>query len=307
MRKFLLLAFFALAAVASGTAITLWKVKTDQSRKIEQMNRDLIAFNAQKDSITHSLNDATKFIGDVYVQVSSISGDVAVSNSIEKIDNLDYKAQIASRLQRVSTMVDGYKAQMKGAEDRLTLLKRQNGLYASQVKTLEETVGRLRTIIETQQEQIEKLTDELVMTRAERDRYRREALAKAKALVAKNEQLVEAVDKLNSAYYIVGTLDELSAKGIIEKRGKVLFVGGAWQPVAGLADSAGLVAQFKKIDIERELELPIPFQSYKLVSAHNPSYVALKSGEPGVTPYALKISRPDRFWAQSKFLIIVEW
>jgi predicted nucleic acid-binding Zn-ribbon protein len=314
MRRGLLISFFIVAAVAVGTAIALWKVQSDQARKLDTMNKELVAFSAQKDSLTRNLNEATKFMSDVYVQVSNISGEVAVSRSVENIDNFDYKAQIASKLQTISSMVDGYRNQMQSAELRIAALKRQNIAFAGQIKTLEESVAQMKHVIETQQAQIGKLSDELELTKAERDQYKREALEKARQLVAKNEQLVAkteqlavTTEQLNTAYYIVGTVDDLSAKGIIEKKGKVLFLGGAWQPVAGLADSANLVSMFKKVNIQKDMSIPLPFQSYKVISAHNPSYIELKVGELGVSPFALKITKPDKFWAQSKFLIVVEW
>lgn len=314
MRRTLLLIFFAVAAIAVGTSVSLWRVQSDQARKLDAMNKELVAFNAEKDSLTRNLNEATKFMSDVYVQVSNISGEVAVSRSIENIDNFDYKAQIASKLQTISSMVDGYKNQMQSAELRLAALKRQNVAFAGQIKTLEESVTQMKKVIETQQGQISKLSDELELTKAERDRYKREALEKARQLVEKNTQLVEkteeltkTTEQLNTAYYIVGTVEELRSKGIIEKKGNVLFLGGAWQPVAGLADSANLVGLFKKVNIQKDMSIPLPFQSYKVISAHNPSYIEQKVGDVGVSPFALKITKPEKFWAQSKFLIVVEW
>jgi len=307
MRKILLFVFFLIAAVSAGTSAMLWRVKADQAQKLEVMNREMMAFNQQKDSLTRSLTDATKFISDVYVQVSNISGEVAVSNSLEKIDNLNYKAQIASKLEKIGSMVDGYRTQMNSAEQQIAALKRQNAAFAGQLRVLEETVVRLKDIIQTQQTQIASLNEELELTKAERDRFKREAIEKAKALVAKQEELKETTEQLNTAYYITGTVDELKAKGIIEKKGSVLIFGGAWQPVAGLGDSTNLVAEFKKINITKETSIPLPYQSYKIVSAHNPALTELKPGEVGVTPYSLKIAKPEKFWAQSKFLIVVEW
>jgi nitrogen fixation-related uncharacterized protein len=321
MRKVLLLVFFAIAAIATGVAISLWRVKSEQAQKLDAINKEILLFNAQKDSLTRDLNDATKFISDVYVQVSAISGEVAISNSMEKIDNLDYKAQIASKLQKINTLVDGYRGQMQSAEQRIALLKRQNMAFAEQIKALEETVVRLKDIIQSQQAHIAKLNDDLELTKAERDRYKREALQTAQALIERNQallatkqklsetstQLSETTLRLNTAYYITGTVNDLSAKGIIEKKGGVLFLGGSWQPVQGLADSVNLVAQFNKIDITQTSSIPLPFQSYKIVSAHNPNLTKIEVGEVGVSPFQLRISKPDKFWAQSKFLIVVEW
>lgn len=307
IRKILIALFFVVAAASAGTAVSLWKVQSEQAKKLDESNKQLLAFTAQKDSLTRSLGDATKFISDVYVQVSNISGEVAVSNTLEKIDNLNYKAQIASKLQTISSMVDGYKSQMNNAEHKIALLKQQNIALAGQMNVLEETVIKLKDIVQTQQQRIEELTKELETTRAERERYKAEAMKKAQQLVAKEKELEITTEELNTAYVIVGTIDELSEKGIIEKKGKVLFVGGSWQPVATLSDSSALLSHFKKINITKDLAIPLPFQSYKLISSHNSTYLQQVVGEKGVSPFALKISKPEKFWAQSKFLIIAEY
>jgi archaellum component FlaC len=299
-QRILLFAALAFCALSGVVGVALWRTQADQTQRINTLYKEISTFNMQKDSLTRTLAEATGFISDVYQQVSAISGEVAVSNTIENIDKMDYKAQIATKLQRISSTVNNYKAQMQSAEEQLQRMKQQNAALASQVAVLEQTVGRLKTITEQQQQKIQDLLAELEMTRAEREKYKRQAVEAMRSLF-------ETKEKLNTAYYIAGTVDELQKKGIIEKKGTLLFLGGAWQPVANLADSAQLTSQFKQVNIERDTKLNIPFQSYKIISAHNPRFTSVAAGEANVSPYVLRINRPEKFWAQSKYLIVVEW
>lgn len=299
-QRILLLVILLLVVIGGITGISLWKVQKDQTQKINTLYNDINVFNAQKDTLTKNLAEATNFISDVYVKVTNIAGEVAVSNSLEKIDNLDYKAQIASKLQDISAMVDSYKAQMQTAEEQIAQMKKQNAALAGQVKVLEETIVRLKDITIKQQERINLLVEELEMTKAEREKYKTQAIEAARALF-------ETKERLNTGYYIVGTIDELKAKGVIEKKGNVLFLGGAWQPVPGIGDSLNLTQLFTKINIEKDKTVPLPFQSYKLVSPHNSNLTKLQAGEVGGSAYKLQIAKPDQFWSQSKFLIIAEW
>jgi enamine deaminase RidA (YjgF/YER057c/UK114 family) len=299
-QRLLIFALLLALGIAGIAAIALWRVQADQTRRLDTMYKEISSFNAQKDSLTRNLAEATNVISDVYAQVSMISGEVAVSNTLEKIDNRDYKVQIASKLQRISAMVDGYKAQMQNAEQQIAFLKQQNAAMAGQMKVLEETVARLKDITLKQQMRIEELIKELELTREEREKYKQQAIQTARALF-------ETQERLNTGFYIAGTVEELKSKGIIEKRGSVLFLGGAWQPVSNLADSAHLTEQFKKINVERAGSIPIPFSSYKFLSPHNERLAKVVVGEKGVSPFALKISNPQKFWGQSKYLIIAEW
>lgn len=298
----LIFAFFVFAVVALAIIGSLFKARTDQARKLEFQGRELAEFSAEKDSITQVLAEATESIGNVYNQVSNVAGAVAVTKTLENIDNLNYKNEVASRLVAISEMVNGYKQQMKGAEDRLSTLKRKNAAYAQKVVALEETIKRLQKTVAEQEQRITQLSEELNITRAERDRYRAEALAKAKLLMEREVQLTETREELNTAYFITGTTDELSKKGYIEKKGAVLVFGGAWQP----SDSLRPDSNFTRINITKTFEIPMKSKFYRIVSAHDQRLVRPRPNESEVLPYMLKISKPEKFWSQSKILIVLE-
>ena len=239
--------FFVFAVVAVAIIGSLLKARSDQAKKLEVQSRDLIQFTEEKDSIAQVLGDASRSIASVYNQVSNVAGAVAVTKTLENIDNLNYKNQVAGKLAAISEVVTGYKQQMKTAEDRISTLKQRNAGFGQKLTVLETTVKQLKATIEQQEAQIAQLNSELDITRAERDRYKAEALAKAKKLMEREKELTLTQDELNTAYYIVGTTDELSKRGLIEKKGSVLIFGGAWKP----SDSLKVDESFTKIDIRQ--------------------------------------------------------
>ncbi|TAE28206.1 MAG: hypothetical protein EAZ92_08475 [Candidatus Kapaibacterium sp.] len=298
----LIFAFFVFAIVALAIIGSLFRARSDQAKKLEVQGRELVAFSAEKDSITQVLADATQSINNVYNQVSNVAGAVAISRTLENIDNVNYKSEVASKLVGISDMVNSYKNQMKTAESRVISLKQRNAGFAQKLVVLEETVKKLQETIAQQEIRITQLSDELNITRAERDRYRADALAKAKSLLAKEKELEATTEELNTAFFIIGKTDDLAKQGYIEKKGSVLIFGGAWKP----SDSLKVDSNFQQINITKTLELPMKSKFYRLVSAHDQRLLAPQPNASEVLPYMLKISKPEKFWAQSKILIITE-
>jgi uncharacterized coiled-coil DUF342 family protein len=298
----LIFTFFISAVIALAVIGSLLKARSDQAKRLEVQGRELVQFSAEKDSISQQLGEATQSITSVYNQVSNIAGAVAVTRTLENIDNLNYKSQVASKLAAISDVVTGYKEQMKATESRINTLKQRNSGYAQKLTVLEQTVTQLKTTIEQQEKRIIELTSELEITRAERDKYKAEALAKAKKLLEREEQLATTQEELSTAYYIIGKTDELSKAGYIEKKGSVLIFGGTWKT----SDSLQVDSKFTKIDTRSTTEIPMTAKNYRVISTHDAKLLRPQPNEAQSSPFTLKITRPERFWAQSKVLIIAE-
>ncbi|MCS6809336.1 MAG: hypothetical protein RML40_01380 [Bacteroidota bacterium] len=300
--RILIFSFFVFAVIALAIIGSLLKARSDQAKKLEMQSRELAQFAEEKDSIAQVLGDATSSIASIYNQVTNVAGAVAVTKTLENIDNLNYKNQVASKLAAISEVVTGYKQQMKAAEERINSLKQRNASFAQKLSVLEETVKKLQATIAEQEARIAELQSELEITRAERDKFKAEALAKAKQLLEKQQELEATQEELATAHYIVGTTEMLSARGYIQKKGSVLIFGGAWQP----SDSLQIDDQFTRIDIRKTSEIPMKSKFYRVISNHDPKLLSPKPYETDKVPYVLKITNPKRFWGQSKVLIIAE-
>jgi uncharacterized coiled-coil protein SlyX len=154
--------------------------------------------------------------------------------------------------------------------------------------TLDSTVGNLQTMIATQKQTIDLLTDQV------------------HTLTTEN---VALRDSLATGYYVIGTRDELKKKGILTEQGggRVLFIlwrtGKTLQPARNLDPDL-----FTAIDTRQVTQIPLPMASaeYRVASLQDLEYIAeeRKDGKYGGTP-TLTITSPVDFWRNSKFLIII--
>lgn len=309
LRTWLSAGFYTVAVVGSGVVATLWQVETKEVRRLETQTQTLLAFTSEKDSLTKSLANATRSINDVYGQMLSVSGEVSAQqrSTDGAQENLNYKAQIADKLQRISTLVGAYQSQMNTTEQRLLALKQQNSSRAGQLRSLEETVTQLNATLQLQQQRAEELLTELNSAKTERNRYATEFVAKAEAFKEQEKvlkTLMEKFDATFTAFVVVGTVDDLARKGIITKTTAGFpFAGTVWQPAQNLADSAALREQFRPIDLRRDTVLAVPSPSFTFLSPHNQQHTQI-STDGGGAGYRLNVLRSEPFWAQSRYLII---
>jgi flagellar biosynthesis chaperone FliJ len=310
LRQWLTVGFYVLAVVGLGVALSLWRIENAQVKRLEAQTQTLMAFTNEKDSLTQSLATATRSINDVYSQMINVSGEVSSQAAANQADNSNYKAQIADKLQRISSLVGAYQNQMSSTGQRLTTLKQQNASRAEQLKGLETTVEQLNATLETQQKRVDELLTELNSTKTERDKFASESQEKAEAFKTQARELATLATSFsalnsnyNTVYVATGAVEDLFRKGIIIKTSVGFpFAGTVWQPATTIADSAALTAQFRRLDMRRDNTIPIPFASYTFLSPHNIRHTQRITDSTG-SP-AIKIVNPEQFWAQSRYLII---
>src|SRR6185437_5554951 len=94
--------------------------------------------------------------------------------------------------------------------------------------------------------------------------------------------------EVNTAYYIVGTKDELLKKGIIVAEGpkRFLVVGSRSLAPARELDPSN----FTKIDRRASRTIDLPDGEYQIISRRNPTFAAAKSQKDGRIAGGLTIS-----------------
>ena len=107
------------------------------------------------------------------------------------------------------------------------------------------------------------------------------------------EKLDQAKAKLLSGYYVIGTKDELTSKGLISKGG---FFDG--EEINEDFDKS----QFKKVNIHDFKDILLDTRKAEILTTHPSESYELKGIKKQVDK--LLIKDPELFWSVSKFLII---
>lgn len=110
----------------------------------------------------------------------------------------------------------------------------------------------------------------------------------------------DQTNKLNTAYYALGTIKELKEKNVVNKENSVLGL-------VGLAGEKKLKPDFNKeyfttIDISQTNSIPIGSKKAQLITTHpSDSYKFVHKGDKISD---LVITNPENFWKASKYLVI---
>lgn len=107
----------------------------------------------------------------------------------------------------------------------------------------------------------------------------------------------QKTEKLNTAYYIVGSRNDLTKKGLITKEGGFIGIGRVAEISSTLSDD-----ELTKIDIRQTKEITIHGDRVKLVSIHPEGSYELIEGTGSIDK--IVILDAERFWSISKYLVI---
>ncbi len=160
---------------------------------------------------------------------------------------------------------------------------------------LASTIQNLQSVIDNQKETIASLNDQV------------------EKLSAENVALKDTIDNMateaNTVYYVVGTKDELEQRGIVKEEGGARFLFVLWKSGKTLVPARTLdPTAFTPVDRRALSEIPLPAsdKEYRIVSRQDASALATPPSADGTITGRVKIADSARFWANSKYLIIVE-
>ncbi len=278
-----ILAALLVAATACGT-----------SAETERKLADLEQASAQRDSLLQEVAVSARLLSDVSAALSKVQ---VRGRQIRVRGETPLLAQRDSMMQKLRYVV----ARVSETENRLAenqrRIKSLTSLSDSLRATLDSTATNLGAIIESQRATVASLTEQV--TRLETEN------------VALRDTVNTVTERENTVYYIIGTKDDLKAKGIIVEEGgsRVLFI--LWRTGSTISPARELdPSQFTAINKRdvREIRLPDPAAEYRIASRQDLEYMATPRTEQGKITGAssLQISAPEQFWRNSKFLIIVQ-
>ncbi len=186
---------------------------------------------------------------------------------------------------------------LKENEEKLSKLNQKYQNSSSRNEELERLIKSLN-------EQIELKNGEIVTLNNELKRLDIEVKDLTSALLLANsekEMLTEVADaqkeKLNTAYYVVGTSKELKKHDIINKIGGFLGVGRKSK-----LDETFNKEYFTEINTSEFKKIAIYAKKVKIVTPHPKDSYELQGEDKKVDNLIIKDS--DAFWSISKFLVI---
>lgn len=286
----------------SGAAIVLAMLgcTLGPSAEVQRQLEALAAVSAEKDSLLQAVVDNSRLMSEISATLATVNYRPEVFEAVSaESPVMASRDSLRLMIENVTTRVTEAETRLRASRQRIRTLTAASDSLKVQ---LEETIDNFESVLENQRETITTLTQQVSELEAE-----------AVRLAAERAALADSVDaaekRANTAYYVIGTKDQLLDRGIVVEEGgsRVLFIfgkrGKTLRPAHELNES-----DFTAIDIREVTEIPMPDtdEEYRIASRQNVEFLEVSPDEDGDIRGSIRIASPQEFWKASKYLIIVQ-
>ena len=261
-------------ALADSLSAVNENIKNELSVKEELLSNKEVAMN----EFIKSFNEIQANLNEIKEKQKIIS---TKSEGVELKNN--NKDQIISDIQSIYDLLDKNKKQAANLSKKL----KNSNLQADEIRL---AVSNLTTQVNDKENEITKLKSNLEKLHID--------FANLKIrFYDEVEESNMKTEKLNTAYYLIGSNKDLIEKGVITESGGFIGLGKLAQLNESLNKN-----YFTKIDLTQTSEIPIHGDKVKLVSIHPADSYKLIEGSASIDK--IVILNQEKFWSVSKYLII---
>jgi hypothetical protein len=204
------------------------------------------------------------------------------------------RAAVASRVREILTQLDSTEKRLDRAQQRMTRLAGRESALNARVAALTARLDSLRTTAMEEQRALATRIGVLEGT----------VVTLAADTARLSARVAHLSDSANTVYYVAATEEELLERGVIVREGgrRYLLAGPrSIQPARRLPPEA-----FRAIDMTKTRTIPLPPGEYKIISRHSLELLNPETVAGNKVSGALRVTSPDEFWGNSKFLILVK-
>lgn len=211
-------------------------------------------------------------------------------------------AQLATVQKKVTALIN----RLNASEARLRRIRNDSASHAStdaatmqQLRDAETAMAELRTTVEQQRTEIamlEQKVDSVVRANVVLLNQRDSVIIVANTFAARED----------SVFVVIGNERDLTQKGLIRREGGTLLMFGRGKTIVPgrTLDPTHFTVLSKARD--KQIMLPSADKEYRIISRQALEFTDLPRPRDAVVKGTLTITDSERFWAPSKYLILVE-
>jgi len=291
------------------------------SKSKEQLRTLAHADSVRTDSLVSIKNDllnevmtSTQFVNDLNGEMAKLKSHTRakLSTTLTRESDIsaikEERAAVVQRIRELVARLDSSEARVSSLRRRASTLARHDSTLVAQVAEYEKTIADLRQTVNQQKADYDQMITaqkvQIAALTSKVDTVTRQNVQLAGEKTALTDTVHELTNEKNTAYYVIGTKDELVRQGILVEEGhkRLLLLGGRPTSPARELDPA----KFTKIDRLKDRVIDFPAGEFTIFSRQNPAYASPLATKDGKMAGGLRIDQPERFWEPSKFLIIVK-
>lgn len=275
--------------------ITLINQKTYRIQEMETANAGLEETIHQRDSVVNDLMNTFNEIDENLTFINARRSQLTLEASREM--NPGRKARLLTDIRLMDSMLVASSKHIEDLEARLKDSGIRMRSFENRIAALNKTISENSLEMAELTRSIEQKEMLIADLNSQVEMYQVVLEEKNEEIFNKELNIMERQQKLNTAFYTMGSFRELKEQGILSRTGGILGLGSSKAIQPNLSND-----HFTMLDITQTTTIPIASKSARIISEHPAdSYEFIE--EEGIIS-ALIIEDPEEFWRISKYAVI---
>ncbi|MDX2249116.1 MAG: hypothetical protein SF052_20180 [Bacteroidia bacterium] len=300
----------SLIAVVLLSMVVLFGCNKEKLKQLEEQNKLLLTQSQQQDSVLNDFLSTFNSFGENLDQIKERENLVSVESDDPELRKTG-KDKILADIQMIDelmaqnrTMIAELEEKVKNSDEKLSQfrnmvarLNRQLTERDGEIAALKEELVQKNFTVEELNIRVSEL-HQVTENLTQQTQTQSARISQQDATIKTQSDEIDAkTTALNTAYFVKGSTKTLKEKNILEKDGGFLGIGGTKKLGDDISEN-----DFTRIDITEVFSIPLESKKAKLVTNHPAdSYVIASENNTGV----LEITNPDKFWKNTKYLVVV--
>lgn len=294
--------------LALASALLLAACNQQELERLQTENTTLSTENTQQDSLLLSYLDFVNEIDDNLTLIRQKEELLEEQDLLDPEFKKDKRDEILRDIQIINTLMEENRIKVAHLQkalnqsgDKLHQVQKLANNLQKRIEERDETIIELKEEVKNYFADVVKLEEEVSMLD--------EQLASRTMTLSLKEELIDSQlatisfqqMELRKAWVATGTFKDLADKEIVTREGGLLGIGA----VERLSSSPDQQA-FEQVDISKTQLIPIAAKKIQLVTNHPNDSYHLHKEDNGKGIASLEITDPERFWQQSKYLVVLK-
>ncbi len=287
MRKLVLSAFVLCTLLACNQDVK------EENVRLQTENEELMSENQQKDSLINDFVTSFTRIQENLMAIREKEERIQTAREGNLETSLNQREEVIRDIEVINELLSENRQTIANLNDKLKRYSYENSKFKKMVSDLQRQV-------ETKDSQVVVLKENLAAINFEMESLNSKLTEVSEENTQRQQRIAEQQEVLNTAYYAVGTFDELEENKVIDSKGGFI----------GLGRTKTLATDFNrdyftKIDITKTNQIPLNLEDddVKLVSIHPTESYRWNKTDGKVN--SLEITNPELFWKSSKYLVVL--
>jgi len=282
-------------------ASTFWGCDQGKVKELEEENQRLNEAVSRQDSVLNDFLESFNNIEDNLALIREKENLIALSSRDPEMQATQ-KDRILEDIQLINNLLDENKeiinnlnSKLSRSDVRINEFNRMVARLNRQIEEKDSSIVYLKDQLASKDFAIGELNQKLDSLSVSTIQQTARLKEQAQLLEEKSQRIASQQEKLNTAYFVVGSAKELIALDVLDKSG--LF-GGKKSMSDDLSKDV-----FNQIDITETYSIPVNSKKVDLMSSHPVDSYVLNENEGNIE--TLEITDPDNFWKNTRYLIVV--